>query len=303
MPGNHDIIRSTVRNVVISQVRNNYNPEEGTFDIEILHQFLKGFVFYESMHKLLADSSEFEDNNPHTMPEMEKCNLLVLNTALTAGQKDDEGNLIIGSSYLASVISKIKNNNPIIAVGHHGFEFLQNDEQKMCEKYLDNHNVRLYLYGHAHNAWFSSFGEKGKQITSGCLKQEDNSVYAGFGIGTLYENGTVKISSHKWDISEQGWFADPSHDKEYSNLYDKISIVTEEGDDEEEKPEKKENDLSICGYKLLGGLGVDGIKYIWNVCCKIKLPKVAKQKWTKLHVHFGQNCNHLHMGSQERCSA
>ena len=39
-----------------------------------------------------------------------------------------------------------------------------------CEKYLDNHNVRLYLCGHAHNAWFSSFGEKGKQITSGCLK-------------------------------------------------------------------------------------------------------------------------------------
>lgn len=264
MPGNHDLTRGAVRDAVILQVRNNYNPEEGTFDPEILQQFLNGFVFYDSMHEILADSSEFEKNNPHTIAEMEKCNLLILNTALTAGEKDDEGNLIIGSSYLASAISKIKNDKPIIAVGHHGFEYLQNDEQRKCEKYLDNHNVRLYLCGHAHNAWFSSFGEKGKQITSGCLKQEDNSVYAGFSIGTLYENGTVKINSHKWDISEQDWFPDPSHNKEYSNLYDSTNIVTEEGEDEKEKPEKIENDLSICGYKLLGGLGVDGIKYIWK---------------------------------------
>jgi len=27
-----------------------------------------------------------------------------------------------------------------------------------------------------------------------------------------------------------------------------------------------------------------------NVCCIIKIPKVANQKWTKLHDHFGQNC-------------
>ena len=30
------------------------------------------------------------------------------------------------------------------------------------------------------------------------------------------------------------------------------------------KVEKVENPLSICGYKLLGGLGSDGIKYIWQ---------------------------------------
>ena len=40
-----------------------------------------------------------------------------------------------------------------------------------------------------------------------------------------------------------------------------------------------------------------------NVYCKIKVPKVAKQKWTLLHVHFGHNCKALYHDSMERCSA
>ena len=39
------------------------------------------------------------------------------------------------------------------------------------------------------------------------------------------------------------------------------------------------------------------------VYCKIKLPKVAKQNWTKLQVQIGHNCKAKYTGSQERCSA
>ena len=48
-----------------------------------------------------------------------------------------------------------------------------------------------------------------------------------------------------------------------------------------------------------GGVG----KTTTAVYCKIKLPKVAKQKWTKLHVQIGQSCKALYKGSPERCSA
>ena len=41
----------------------------------------------------------------------------------------------------------------------------------------------------------------------------------------------------------------------------------------------------------------------WTVYCKIKLPKVAKQNWTKLQVQIGHNCKAKYTGSQERCSA
>ena len=73
----------------------------------------------------------------------------------------------------------------------------------------------------------------------------------------------------------------------------------------------------IGGHKAAQELGIPkGTMYTWikafkegrlsaneavhtpkNVYCKIKLPKVAKQKWTKLQVHFGQSCNLLHKGS------
>lgn len=39
------------------------------------------------------------------------------------------------------------------------------------------------------------------------------------------------------------------------------------------------------------------------VYCKIKVPKVAKQKWTLLQVHFGHNCKALYHDSLERCRA
>ena len=39
------------------------------------------------------------------------------------------------------------------------------------------------------------------------------------------------------------------------------------------------------------------VNALYSVYCKIKLPKVAKQKWTLLHVQIGQSCNLLHKGS------
>jgi hypothetical protein len=41
----------------------------------------------------------------------------------------------------------------------------------------------------------------------------------------------------------------------------------------------------------------------YSVYCKIKVPKVAEQKWTLLQVHFGHNCKALYHDSMERCCA
>ena len=101
-------------------------------------------------------------------------------------------------------------------------------------------------------------------MNSGCMKKDDNSVYAGFSVGELYTDGTVKIQCHKWDTSYNDWFPDMACCKEYSGLYGDIGTFADESDDEVRKAKKVENPLSICGYKLLGGLGADGIKYIWK---------------------------------------
>lgn len=264
VPGNHDLVRNGVRNAIISAVRSEYKPNNGTLETSMLEELQKGFYFYKSLHEQLGDASVWQENNPHCIVEMDACNFLLLNTALTAGTDQDEYNLVIGSSYLDAAVSSKKNNKPIIAVGHHGFEFLKHDERKTCEKYFEQHNIRLYLCGHTHDSWFTNLGEYGKQANSGCMKQDDNSVYAGFSIGELYEDGTVKIQCHKWDILNNNWFPDMAYYKEYSALYGNIDISVDENASQVKKIEKVKNSLSICGYKLLGGLGVDGIKYIWK---------------------------------------
>lgn len=264
VPGNHDLMRNGVRKAVISDVRSQYKPNIGTIETSMLEELLKGFHFYKPLHEQLGDASVWQENNPHCIVEMDACNFLLLNTALTAGTDQDEYNLVIGSSYLDAAVSSVKNNKPIIAVGHHGFEFLKSDGRKTCEKYFDQHKIRLYLCGHTHNSWFTNLGEYGRQANSGCMKQDDNSVYAGFSIGELYEDGTIKIHCYKWDISNNVWFQDLSSFREYSALYDNIDISVDENADQVKNIEKVKNSLSIYGYKLLGGLGVDGIKYIWK---------------------------------------
>lgn len=258
-PGNHDLVREAVRTAVIEKIRKDYSPDNGTIPTQMLANLQEGFKFYNSMHEKLNDASSW-DSNPHCVIELEKCNLLILNTALTAGGDDDEGNLIIGSLYLDAAVSKIKNSKPIIAVGHHGFDFFDREEKKRCQIYFDQHNIRLYLCGHTHDSVFDSFG-KTAQANCGCLIQEDNSVYAGFNVGELYDDGTVKIQSHKWDSSINNWIHDPGHVNDYGQIY---SCYEDDTDVEKPTVSKVENKFSICGYRLLAGLGTDGIKYFWK---------------------------------------
>lgn len=73
-------------------------------------------------------------SNPHIIVELENCNLLLLNTALTAGAGDDDENkLLIGSSYLNAAVANIKNRKPIIAVGHHGLDFIEREEKNFVQ--------------------------------------------------------------------------------------------------------------------------------------------------------------------------
>lgn len=262
VPGNHDLTRSGVRKAVISDIRSNYEPKNGTLETSLLEELEKGFSFYNALHEQLKDASEWTDN-PHNVIEMGMCNFLILNTALTSGTDEDEYNLFLGSLYLDAAASTINNNKPIIAVGHHGLDFIKRDEQKTCINYFDQHQIRLYLCGHTHEMWFTSLGDNIKQATCGCLLQDDNSVYAGFNIIELFDDGTVNIESHKWDENKNDWVPDMANHKEYSGLYDGIDVLCND-DSDTIKLEKVKNPLSICGYKLLGGLGSDGIKYIWQ---------------------------------------
>ncbi len=275
VPGNHDLKRSEVRSDVIRGLRGTYSAKQGTFSTERLEWLQKDFTFYDALREVVyGTDSVATSTNPHYAVCLEHCNLLLLNTALTAGMEDngqanDEYHLLLGSRHLSAAVHDIKNDNPTIAVGHHGLKFLNGDEYDTCARFLDEAGIRLYLCGHEHRLWDSVFSDKGKVATVGCLIQNAESVEAGFLVGELMSDGTVILHGHKWDMGRQNWYPHPPGDQQYDKLYPPVEtgLTEQEGisaTESEKEIVQKVHAFSLKGYYLLGGRGIDGIKYIWE---------------------------------------
>lgn len=225
VPGNHDLDRGSVRTAVIRSAKDKYQPNMGTFDPELLGQLLGGFNFYNNMHEKLRDVSQWDGSNPHGIAEFDECNFLLLNTAVTAGlsSEEEQHTLLLGSSYVAEKLDYLKKKNkPVIAIGHHALELLSTEEKREITNLFEQEGVRLYLCGHSHSQEADSFSQNGRYVNIGCLlqKSKTEAVRASFDIGELETDGTVKLTSYKWDIDQKNWFADPPYDRDYRSLYD-----------------------------------------------------------------------------------
>lgn len=259
--GNHDLLRDGVRRAVVLEERNTYSPEQGVFEKTRLKCLQNGFTFYKELAEELGCTYNMgNDGNPHIIVEFEEYKLLLLNTAITASDKDDEGNLLLGSKYLNAIFHNSQP-KPTIALGHHGLELLNEKENRTCTKYLEDVGVYIYLCGHSHVLWLSEHGGI-KQINVGCLKQEDNSVDAGFSVGELLKDGTVSTTNYKWSIEFQSWNKDEASSKGFYKLYEKKIIHNANAD----SPliEIKKRPFFLKGLTLLDSLGIDGIKYHWE---------------------------------------
>lgn len=268
VPGNHDLDRSTSRSYLINGIKNDYDPSDGG-EIEkgVLAGLTRDFDFYNSIQSGYPKGLKLNRENPHDIIDLDSCYLLLLNTALVAGTDDDEHKLIIGTKYLSDLLDVEDRplKKPIIAIGHHGLDMFKDVEKNTVSRYLDENGVMLYLCGHTHENWISSF-EKGKQINVGCLSQGNKDIKVGFSVGTLFDNGDVTIDMYMWDKSTKSWNKDSANSNTYHKLYaifeSPASII------EPEYPFDISVDESfgfvLEGYRLIGGLGCDGIKYVWK---------------------------------------
>ncbi len=265
VPGNHDLDRSKNRYYLLCGVKNEYDTNNGTIDEGVLDELNEDFSFYCSIQDNFKNGLKMKGQNPHGIINLDSCYLLLLNTALIAGtDKDDFNQLIIGSKYLSSLLDNETITKPVIAIGHHGFDMFNHDEKKTITRYLDEKGVRLYLCGHTHDNWITAFGEKGKQINVGCMCQGTDNVKAGFSIGSLYDNGDVKIEMYMWDRDTKAWNKDEANCKDYHKLYGGYTDRIKKETSKKQEVERIDFPLIIKGYRLIGGLGCDGIKYVWE---------------------------------------
>lgn len=265
VPGNHDISRTNTLEEDIIIAIHNYKPSEGRLKVSYLNKLVKNFTFYNKLKNLIDKSKNVITlkNNPHSIVDMGSCYCLMLNTALCAYGNDekDKGRLIIGGQYLIDLINNVKDNpKPIIAIGHHGLDFLEVNERKEITLRFNQEGVKLYLCGHSHDK--SSNEYKGiVQIPVGCM--QDNSsqnVDATFSIGQLYSDGKVIAIFHEWSNKYKQWV------KEYTPpKYCKFEELYNIGSDCVFEPERRRINKTKYRFSISKVIpNSKGVKYIWE---------------------------------------
>ncbi len=214
VPGNHDLERNKrdPGGSKLSKIRNEYDIDKGTFKEKDKKYLLERFSFFNRIIKHLQPidpvwSDSLQPIHPYRYLDSHNLYLLHLNTAITCGDKNDRGNLVIGNHDLYLTLNQIKKEQRsgarIIALAHHGIECFSSRERKVIENLFDEYSVKLYLCGDAHEVWHRETGLT-QEITMGCIKQGKD-VQAVFSIVELRSDGSINFNAHSWDPSMAAW--------------------------------------------------------------------------------------------------
>ena len=278
VPGNHDLERSSVRTAIIDGVLKDYDPERNSSFDEGMLSLLKGdFSFYDDlMEKLNLPYRDVQKENVHKIVEINECNLLLLNTAITAGKDDERGSLVMGIDSVKQAFAKVNHEKPLIVIGHHGASFWNREEQKILYDLFEQEKVKLYLCGHEHTLYNEYIGNNSiMQITTGCMESTagDDPVDIGFCVGNLGAEGKVQFNLHSWNNGSKAWSELDKRIDDVFLIQPKKKNSKNTKDDrlkenilELEYPpaERREYQFSLNGHTLLGSRGMYGIRYYWK---------------------------------------
>ena len=272
VPGNHDLKRSPIRKALIESPEK-YNEENGQFERSIRNILQDDFSFFIEIEKALGHSENESCSFPR-MTFLNDCNIVMLNTAITAGKDNERGTLIIGKNDVSETLKKTNKNYPTIVLGHHGMSFWDREEVKEISQMFYDEKVGLYLCGHEHSLWKETVGQGTMQITTGCLYDSSDKAEIGFCTGELTRNKAT-IKSFYWNVNQKIWLVAndegvcvvdmPTLKKTNKSSSNSSSFVKEIiiPNDYDSVPKKKYN-FQLDGHSLIGPRGSEGIKYYWK---------------------------------------
>lgn len=275
VPGNHDLKRTTMRTALIEQTANKYDPNnKGHFDSEILEYLVGGFGFFKEIEEKSGNRQNLINvNKIHQIVSLDQCDILLLNTAITAGRDEERGSLILGIDYLKDALKGRNADKPVIVLGHHGASFWQREEQKSIYNLFEKENIKLYLCGHEHALYDEYIGNNAiLQITAGCLRKDSNEVQVGFSTGMLSNDNKALCKVHFWtgasayswtelprEINEVELISKSSRNQSESMKKSALNLVLKYP-----ATEKRTYKLSLNGHTFLGNRGRIGTRYYWK---------------------------------------
>lgn len=203
VPGNHDLSRTQARTFIIQGLRG----IKGSFEEETIQTLGIGFKKYNDFGKRINKDNA---NVNYALYNRENVNILTMNTSLTAGTNEDEGNLVIDKKAFYEVIKELKDKEKCIniAIGHHPITCFASDSQKIIFNNFNDYNVDLYLCGHIHKAGYE-YDLSGQRVIPTCKcggGMVDDYATTTFAIGEIdIDNKCGKVTYYKWLQAEECW--------------------------------------------------------------------------------------------------
>ena len=203
VPGNHDLKRSQTLTLILEVIRkDNFKFAKYTLD-----QLQKDFRKYKSFFKKIKNQDE---DYLYKVEKRDKYNVFLMNTAFTAGNDEDDGNLMLEKDSFYDEIKQLKDQDDKIniAIGHHPVKCFAGESQEKIWNNFNDYNIDFYLCGHLHKGAYDYELNAGRVIPTyqcGSGRVDDYATVT-FMVGELDLNTKKgKITSYKWLINEECW--------------------------------------------------------------------------------------------------
>ena len=204
VPGNHDVDRSDKARInAIRGLRNSVEKLDDIHDNNILKSLLLPFNKYFTCIDTVFPSKFSQ--TPAQIYTSKNCDFILINTALTSFEKNEDGHLLIDITSLESNLKGRNKNKPIIAIGHHTLDSFDPGIMSRVQNLFHDYNIRLYLCGHTHKMEIADYlaGNKTAQLVSGAGIIDKYSTNGFFLI--KYSNTQCEIYAHGYNMDKEEW--------------------------------------------------------------------------------------------------
>lgn len=234
VPGNHDLQRNLTKdrkiNRLLRELKDHNDSIDNAFaDTDDRNTLLSLFDKYRSFAEEFGPKNVANRNNTfwHEKLKLDKDISLVivaLNSAFLATEDNDFEKLQLGNEQLGYILEMSKENEIVIILSHHPFEWLA--DHKTVASWVTN-NGHIHLCGHIHDASSESLRKGGGasfiRVVSGASHSGNEVVGHGYSLGAIIsieDKFFLRIWPRKWSAQNKDFRIDVDNVPEGQSFVD-----------------------------------------------------------------------------------
>ncbi len=268
-PGNHDLKRSDIRNVLISsytgydtQTKLRDKKKRKPFDEQANELLLSDFKSFFNLYTMSTGKNY--GTEAHRYDESQNYRILNVNTCIMAGldKKQDEGNLLVFNYQLVEKCKHFLNDNKLnIALMHHSFENLQDDDRKKFISLMDESNIDIVFSGHSHQIGVQSLSDTDTtrsiySISCGAILSDNYSEPSFYICEYDTDKRKLMIALYNYSFDTLQWGKGVNKIRRFSEG-DFVQDLTRDGLSKPWEPEEKQATIHFPTTKYFKQFGIE----------------------------------------------